>query len=179
MNPQNPYEQDFWKWILDQNSMMITELEYRLRGYYMDDDGNWKRLKDADGNNAKTLVNELGARELSNELRHATNPSLSMTDLEEDEIHEMTYNFIRSIIKKLALNYQKYQLSKSDLISGCITRQMHDIYYSIISQSKKGGLRFAISQQLQRHEIINRTENITPKRGFLGLPIGGRQEGQN
>ena len=154
--------EDFWRWALDDEDM-IEEFEHRLRGEAYSSKHQCYIQK------YEPLMNETGIRELMTDLSLAVpNKSFKLTNLEDEDIFQMAYEFSNAMIKKLRLNFRVYGIKKNNIVSGMILTQFDHLYYSLLRRAKDNTTLRALRETMHRQESVM-TQNLPQQRKSFGL----------
>lgn len=98
-------------------------LKLRLQGYTQDQSGNWIREE-----GAETLsLSKVGATELSNLATSVLTKTLTITNLNYEEIRTRQYNLAKAILAKCLAYWQEYNITS--------TAQIRAIFNILVSQT--------------------------------------------
>jgi len=157
---ESPPGDDFWKWAFDDDNM-ILEWEHKMRGEMFNIQSGRYITK------YRPLMNEEGIMEMSHTLALSVpNKSFKLTDLSEDDINMMAYEFSCSILTKLCLSYRRYGITTTNMISGTILIQIDHLYYSLLRRSKDNSGMRGIRETMHRQESHATMTQNQPKSGW-------------
>ena len=124
-----------------------------LSGYEFDgENSKWIKFTD------NPIMNKYGVRKIKMHIQAVATKHYITTKLKSEEIHEILRYHVSELIRWFKLNYNRCEVSLSDLSS--IIAEFDNLCFGIMSRSIDGGQRNAITQRTRL------TQNSTVDRSF-------------
>ena len=149
---------DLVRWQID-GSDLLEVLEHNLKREYFDkNNGFWKTRP-----GERPMMNDMGVYDILSVLQPRLHKVVSLTNLTENDVKRMALDIRRDVITKLYLNYDLYEVQKSDMTT--IVQMVDQLAYAVLRKSYNDGQRRHLSETTQ----FNRNET-TVNRGDQGSP---------
>tara|TARA_Y100000310_G_C20558624_1_gene751872 strand:+ start:189 stop:803 length:615 start_codon:yes stop_codon:yes gene_type:complete len=149
---------DLVRWQID-GSDLLEVLEHNLKREYFDRDNAVWRTRP----NERPMMNDMGVYDILSVLQPRLHKVVSLTNLTENDVKRMALDIRRDVITKLYLNYDLYEVQKSDMTT--IVQMVDQLAYAVLRKSYNDGQRRHLSETTQ----FNRNET-TVNRGDQGSP---------
>jgi hypothetical protein len=156
MMMQPRQDSDLVKWQID-GSDLLELLEHNLKREYLDRNSDKIRWVKREGE--KPMLNSKGVYDILSVLQPRLHKVVSLTNLTEVDVKRMAFEIRRDVIDKLYLNYQTYDVEKSDLTT--IVYLVDQLAYSVLRKSFNDGQRRHLSEttNFSRNETTVRRDD--------------------
>jgi len=153
---QRPLEDTVTKWQLD-NSDILTNIEYQLRGYRKINN-EWKPPT----KQGFALLNETGIASVMQLTQSVFNKIMNSTNFDDNEISEIGIYFSDKLVDMLVFNYNEYGIKRPQELS-IITTIILVPFKGVLKQSYQDGTRrFLKSVMGYRESFQNQDSDMMP-----------------
>jgi hypothetical protein len=164
-------DQEFISAIIDVSKTLKHFEMTVLRGRYESEDtktGEKKWVKFDP--NAKSIINEIGVREILGRLSGYVNKETVMTYFEEEEIYKNLFYADMSITELFAKRADYWELDCE--VAKSIKDSCIELIQSILFRARRGFTAINLRSTYSKSEVSRTDQQNKPTKTFLGIPIG-------